>query len=334
MANTLAGGAGNDILNGGLGNDTLNGGLDNDVLNGGIGKDILNGGIGIDTMTGGLGNDTYFIDNTGDVVTENSTLTTQIDTIKSSISYTLGANLENLILTGTAIINGTGNELKNTLIGNMAANTLTGGLGDDTFVVGNGDTVTENVGEGNDTVKINDNNMASVNFANIENLLIADTRIAPLTVEVNDLVTLTLSNNATYPDDISLHLNQAQTAQVVINTGAGADTVRLTGSIIGTNHQLNFADFSVDDTINLSALNYTCMGIATATTNTTISDTAYGYYLMGPSSVTTVKSSSFLVPDSLLSNDTTHWELRMVSGATSFVKIDLIGNITVDNFVI
>jgi hypothetical protein len=61
-------------------------------------------------------------------VTENSTLTTQIDTIKSSISYTLGANLENLILTGTAIINGMGNELKNTLIGNAAANTLTGGL--------------------------------------------------------------------------------------------------------------------------------------------------------------------------------------------------------------
>ncbi|TPU23507.1 Ig family protein, partial [Acinetobacter baumannii] len=92
-----------------------------------------------------------------------------IDTVLSSITYTLGNNLENLTLTGSTAINGTGNALNNVLIGNSAINTLTagvgddyldggagadkllGGIGNDTYVIDNtGDIVTENAGEGID----------------------------------------------------------------------------------------------------------------------------------------------------------------------------------------
>jgi len=45
-------------------------------------------------MIGGAGNDTYVVDNTGDVVTENASEGT--DTVQSSVTYILGANVENL----------------------------------------------------------------------------------------------------------------------------------------------------------------------------------------------------------------------------------------------
>ena len=139
-------------MSGGAGNDSLSGGAGNDVLDGGSGNDTLNGGAGVDTMTGGVGNDTYTVDNVGDVVLENVNEGT--DKVNSSISYTLGANVENLTLTGSAAINGTGNALDNIITGNTGANVLAGGAGNDTYVVDNvGDVVTENVGEGNDTVQ-------------------------------------------------------------------------------------------------------------------------------------------------------------------------------------
>ena len=78
-------------------------------------------------MIGGIGNDTYVVDNAGDVVTENANEGT--DTVQSAVTYTLGANVENLTLTGAAAINGTGNALDNVLTGNSANNVLTGGAG-------------------------------------------------------------------------------------------------------------------------------------------------------------------------------------------------------------
>jgi Tol biopolymer transport system component len=110
----------------------------NDLLTGTAGNDTIDGLAGADTMTGGLGNDTYTVDNTGDVVIETSTLATEIDTVKSSITYTLAANVENLTLIGTAAINGTGNGLKNTLTGNAKANVLNGGAGNDILIGGAG----------------------------------------------------------------------------------------------------------------------------------------------------------------------------------------------------
>ncbi len=157
--------AGNDVLLGGAGNDNLYGGVGSDQLIGNDGNDTLDGGEGADQLIGGAGNDTYLVDDSGDAMIEN--LNEGTDTVKSSISYTLAANVENLTLTGTAAINGTGNSLNNTLTGNSVANVLAGGLGNDIYVAGDGDTVIENVNEGMDMVQ------SAVTWtlgANIENL--------------------------------------------------------------------------------------------------------------------------------------------------------------------
>jgi serralysin len=137
-----------NIIGGGMGNDTLNGLAGADALNGGAGNDTLDGGMGADKMIGGAGNDTYVVDNVGDVVTEG--LNAGTDTVQGSISFTLGANVENLTLTGMGNINGTGNALGNTLIGNAANNVLQGGAGADTLDGGAGNDLLRG-GLGNDT---------------------------------------------------------------------------------------------------------------------------------------------------------------------------------------
>jgi Ca2+-binding RTX toxin-like protein len=87
-------------------------------------------------MVGGAGNDVYYVDSTGDTVTESANSGT--DTVLSSITHTLGSNVENLTLTETSSINGTGNALDNNITGNSGNNTLNGGAGNDTYVFSNG----------------------------------------------------------------------------------------------------------------------------------------------------------------------------------------------------
>ncbi|MDD1457457.1 calcium-binding protein, partial [Dolichospermum sp. ST_sed7] len=119
----------------GTGNINGTGNSSNNAITGNSGNNIniLNGGLGADTLTGGIGNDTYLVDNTGDIVTETSTLATEIDTVQASISYILNANVKNLLILGTGNINGTGNSLNNNITGNSGNNTLIGGLGADTL---------------------------------------------------------------------------------------------------------------------------------------------------------------------------------------------------------
>ncbi|MDH5288163.1 MAG: hypothetical protein OEX23_16200 [Betaproteobacteria bacterium] len=140
----------------------------------------LTGGAGNDTLKGGAGDDIYVVDATGDVVTELAGEGT--DRVESSATFTLGANVEHLTLTGTAAINGTGNTLANTLTGNAAGNvldglggadTMIGGAGNDTYGVDNaGDVVTEVAGAGTDLVR------ASISYTlgtTLENLTLAGT---------------------------------------------------------------------------------------------------------------------------------------------------------------
>lgn len=129
---TLSGLGGADSLDGGDGNDSLLGGAGADTLLGGAGADVLDGGTGIDSMDGGEGGDTYFVDSSSDVVSDSGT--SGVDVVLSSRSYTLGAGIETLILTGTTDLNGTGNALGNIIGGNSGANRLNGGGGNDDLV--------------------------------------------------------------------------------------------------------------------------------------------------------------------------------------------------------
>jgi Ca2+-binding RTX toxin-like protein len=101
-------------------------------LTGNTGINVLDGGIGADTMAGGAGNDTYIVDNTGDRVVEATGGGT--DTVRTTVSYALAANVENLVLSGSAHLNGTGNGLANSLAGNAGNNVLDGGQGADTLI--------------------------------------------------------------------------------------------------------------------------------------------------------------------------------------------------------
>ncbi|MGK6306992.1 calcium-binding protein [Variovorax sp. DT-64] len=109
--------------------DTLNGTSGNDTLEGLAGNDTLDAGAGADVMVGGLGNDLYHVDNTSDAVTELAN--EGIDTVRSTITHTLAANVENLMLNTTAAIDGTGNALDNTLYAGAGNNVLDGQGGSD-----------------------------------------------------------------------------------------------------------------------------------------------------------------------------------------------------------
>lgn len=146
---TLTGTATADRIDGLGGNDSLSGLAGDDTLIGGGGRDTLDGGAGADSMTGGAGNDAYVVDDAGDRVVEVAAGGT--DRVTSRVAFTLGAEVENLTLGGSAAIGGTGNALANRLTGNGAANSLRGAGGNDTLA-GQGGNDTLNGGAGADSM--------------------------------------------------------------------------------------------------------------------------------------------------------------------------------------
>ena len=129
--NTLA-----NILAGTAGRNTLKGLAGNDTLKGLAGDDTLDGGVGADRLEGGVGNDIYVVEDIKDVVVELANAGT--DTVRSSVSLTLAGNVENLTLTGSGALTGSGNALANALIGNAGKNILKGEAGNDTLTGGAG----------------------------------------------------------------------------------------------------------------------------------------------------------------------------------------------------
>ncbi|WP_080996621.1 M10 family metallopeptidase C-terminal domain-containing protein, partial [Pseudomonas corrugata] len=207
----------------GTGNIDGTGNALNNRITGNAGANVLDGGLGIDTLIGGAGNDTYVVDNLKDVVSETSTLASEIDTVRSSVSWTLGANLENLTLTGNAAVNGTGNALGNVLIGNAGNNvlnggagrdTLIGGAGNDTYLVDNlGDTVTELAGEGRDLVRTSVSHTLSANVEDGQLLGIGAINLVG-----------NASDNSLVGNSAANVLNGLDGADI-LDGGAGADTL-------------------------------------------------------------------------------------------------------------
>jgi serralysin len=227
---TVIGNVSNNVIDGGVGNDSLSGGSGSDTLIGSTGNDVLNGNSGIDSMSGGIGDDNYYVDNTGDIVVEG--LNQGIDTVRATINYTLGSNLENLTLISTTNINGIGNSLNNIITGNIGNNSLNGGAGNDTlnggagndtlngnngvdrmggstgddnyYVDNTGDIVVEGLNQGIDTVR------ATINYTlgrNPENLtLISTGNINGTGNTLNNTITGNIGNNS-------------------LNGGAGNDTL-------------------------------------------------------------------------------------------------------------
>jgi Ca2+-binding RTX toxin-like protein len=148
LGNTITGNSSRNLLSGAAGSDSLAGGTGDDTLLGGSGNDTLVGGDGFDIMAGNAGNDTYTVDSGGDVVSE--AFNEGTDVVQASVSYTLTANVENLILAGGAY-SGEGNSLANLITGTSGGNSLFGDGGNDTLVGNDGGDIL-NGATGNDSM--------------------------------------------------------------------------------------------------------------------------------------------------------------------------------------
>jgi Ca2+-binding RTX toxin-like protein len=215
------------VLQGGADLQAYGNGLSNSVY-GNAGSNLLDGGAGADAMFGGAGNDVYFVDNAGDAVIENAG--EGADAVFSSAHFRLSANVETLVMQGSADLQGYGNASANVIYGNGGNNLIDGGAGADImlggagsdayFVDDPGDTVVENANEGNDTV------FSSAHF-----------RLAP------NVETLVLQGSADlqgYGNDLANALF-GNSGNNLLDGGAGADT--MTG---GVGNDTYFVDNAAD----------------------------------------------------------------------------------------
>jgi Ca2+-binding RTX toxin-like protein len=254
----------------------------NNLIVGNFMNNIIDGGAGNDTLMGMSGNDTYYVDSSGDVVSENAPDGDDI-IYSTASSFTMGANVETLVLLGGAV-GGTGNAQDNDLVGNSADNVLSGGAGNDVLMGGQGyDLMTG--GTGDDTYYVNRGDGAGIG------------RLAPFEDQVVEAVNAgtdtVYSSMYTYSLDANVEnlvlegmgrkgfgnaLNNAMTGDDLNNTldgGAGNDTLnggtgvdRLTGGAGNDSFAFDnledvdrVLDFNVlDDTIQLSLAVFTGIG--------------------------------------------------------------------------
>ena len=245
----LNGGEGLDSLSGGSGNDLLDGGNGNDTLQGDQGNDTLKGGVGVDNMDGGDGDDYYFVDNSKDVVSEvNKNTLGGNDTIESTSTYTLGKNIENLILASIDNNAGKGNELNNQITGNIGDNKLEGMAGNDQLLGGDGADTLDG-GKGKDTlIGGNDDDIYMIN---------------------NDFDTVTEEKNGGEQDQIwasvDYDLNQSLFVEVLqlsgtAVTGVGNDANNLLMEVENGKVANHFYGNGGDDTISSEGGNDTIEG--------------------------------------------------------------------------
>lgn len=148
-ANVIFGDGGNDRIDGREGNDDLNGGFGDDYIYGGAGDDLIEGGPGIDRLIGGAGDDVYIVRDSTDFIYELAG--EGHDRAYSAISFALRDHVEQLNLTGSSNITGTGNNGNNVIVGNDGSNRVYGYGGDDRLAGGLGSDQIDG-GAGNDGI--------------------------------------------------------------------------------------------------------------------------------------------------------------------------------------
>jgi VCBS repeat-containing protein len=235
------------------------------------GSDLLDGGTGDDSLEGGADDDTYLVDAAGDTVTELAG--EGVDTVRSSVSYALGVNVENLTLTQLAddfgqitaqAQMGTGNELDNVLIGNdgdnvlyglagndmldggRGADTMAGGADDDTYVVDSAqDAVLESAGEGNDTVR----SLVSYTLGNtLENITLLG--VSDLSATGNDGDNV-LTGNAGHnlltggAGNDTYVFGRGSGQDVVVDASGGEDRIRIRGDLTSADLKLSRTEFDL-----------------------------------------------------------------------------------------
>ncbi|MBO3761341.1 calcium-binding protein [Ciceribacter sp. L1K22] len=211
--------------------DTLDGTAFDETIRGYGGNDILEGQGGNDIMLGGVGNDTYIVGSAGDQVQEMAAQGT--DTVRASIWYTLGGSVENLVLTGSANLTGTGNSLANVIAGNSGNNTLfglggndriDGGAGDDRLDGGTGSDRMEG-GSGNDTYYVDNSGDVVIEAANAGTDTVRSTISHTLATNVENLI-LSGSGNLNGNGNASANVLTGNSGNNFLKGLAGNDTLK------------------------------------------------------------------------------------------------------------
>ncbi|WP_157266296.1 beta strand repeat-containing protein [Azohydromonas aeria] len=240
----VVGSAGADRLYGWAGNDRLEGGGGNDTLFGSYGNDTLDGGTGDDSLQGGSGNDSYVVDSAADRVVEVAGGGT--DSVRTSLaSYTLGAQVENLVFTAIANATGTGNALDNTITGNRGADRLSGLDGNDTLSGGNG----------NDTLDGGNGNDLLIGDAGASAVTTSASGVSPSNAALPVTVSMTMPEvSTTTSTTVTGYVNNAAFGAEKFNLAfvidiSGSMSSRFTGSSIGDVNGDGTANEKVDAAI-------------------------------------------------------------------------------------
>jgi Ca2+-binding RTX toxin-like protein len=317
-------------------NNSITGNAGANFLDGGDGNDIINGGLGVDTMIGGFGNDIYIVDNINDLVTEATNR--GIDWIYASINYTLSNEVENLLLTGTAGLNGTGNALNNSITGNAGANilnggagndtingglgadTMIGGLGNDTYIVDNINVVVaEGIDEGTDWV------YASIDYtlsSEVENLALTGT--AHLSGAGNAI-------NNSITGNAGANILNGGAGNDTISGGAGADTLIggigrdiITGGAGNDVFRFAAGDALISGTTSLSFDRITDFAIGIDSLDGVNAVSAFNLTKLGTvgTSLTSTKIESLLTTTAFTANGAAAFSFGSGTGLRTFVALN------------